>query len=196
MKGAIIKQRLLQTGKSQAELAKILKVEPSTLSSIFTSKDVKTGTIEKISRALNLPLSYFYEDSPMKVINEVNCQVENKAVNKMRETVQLGEKVRLLLKSQGKVFNSLCEYIGMTDTGVRKMFNRDNCNIDVLTKLSEFFEVPVTYFLPEEKTTPNINKYEEEINYLRGKVEAYEKALEVLGVVESSKVVSTPPPHS
>ncbi len=195
MRGEVIKERLSKIGKSQVELAKLLNVHPTTISEIFTSSDVKTGTLEKISSALNLPITFFYDDILAKeMILELNERVEISTIGKMRETSRLGEKIQSLLSSQGKNIEALCAFIDKTEAGLKKMFERDSCNIDVLKKFSEYFEVPVTYFLPESKPNPTTNsKTEHELNYLRGKVEAYEKALEVLGATDSSRSFSTPP---
>ncbi len=47
----------------------------------------------------------------------------------------IGDKVRVLLKKQNKKLIGLCDYIGITDAGLRKIFKRDNCSVSVLLKI-------------------------------------------------------------
>ncbi|MCD8208193.1 MAG: helix-turn-helix domain-containing protein, partial [Bacteroidales bacterium] len=62
MKGTTIKKRLSETGTKQTELARLLGITPQAVAGIFAASDVRTGTVERICNALNLPLSFFYGD--------------------------------------------------------------------------------------------------------------------------------------
>ncbi len=99
---------------------------------------------------------------------------------KIWETNNIEEKVRSLLRNQHKCLAGLCEYIGMTDPGIRKVFARDTCNINTLKKIAEYFSVPVAYFLPEDPQVKAESEKDRELEYLRGKVAAYETALRLL----------------
>ncbi len=101
-------------------------------------------------------------------------------VQKIWETNNIEEKVRSLLREQHKRLVGLCDYIGMTDPGIRKVFRRDTCNIDTLKKIAEFFSVPVAYFLPEDPQVKAESEKDHELEYLRGKVAAYETAFRLL----------------
>ena len=61
----------------------------------------------------------------------------------------LEEKVKRLLTEQNKKVKDLCSYIVMTDTGLRKMYARDSCELAVLKKIAAFFEVSPSYFIEE-----------------------------------------------
>lgn len=61
----------------------------------------------------------------------------------------LKEKIRCLLKQQGKTQKELCAYIGISDTGLRKIFARDSCETALLKKIAQFFDVSVVYFFGE-----------------------------------------------
>ncbi len=66
MKGETIKQKLLLLGKTQKELAGLLGITPQAVFEILSSSDVKTGTLEKITHVLNVPISFFFEKSKPK----------------------------------------------------------------------------------------------------------------------------------
>lgn len=67
----------------------------------------------------------------------------------------LKEKVLILLKRQKKTQKDLCNSIGISDTGLRKIFARDSCKISLLKKISNFFGVPLSYFFEEDTTSGN-----------------------------------------
>ena len=55
---------MLENGISQRDLAKKLKVAPQTVSQFLGGKyDLRTDTLEKISKALNTPSNYFFDNS-------------------------------------------------------------------------------------------------------------------------------------
>ncbi len=99
---------------------------------------------------------------------------------KIWETNNIEEKVRSLLREQHKRLAGLCSFVGITDPGLRKVFVRDTCNINTLKKIAEFFSVPVSYFLPEDPQVKAETEKDRELEYLRGKVSAYETALRLL----------------
>ncbi len=179
MNGSTIKQKLSQLGTTQAELAQLLDVSPQTVSGILSATDVRTGTIERICEALNLPISFFFGEMDENATNHLE-KLKAEHVEKIWKTHHIEYKVRLLLREQQKKLISLCEYAGMTDPGIRKVFDRDTCNINTLTKIAEFFAVPVTYFLPEGSQTKEEAEKDRELEYLRGQVEAYKTALSLL----------------
>ncbi len=175
MKGETIKQKLSFLGITQRELAHLLGITPQAVSEILSSLDVKTGTVEKICKVLNLSISSFFDER----VDELSQSQENVIIEgkeKMRTVDNLGDKVKYLLKAKNKKLIGLCEHTGKTNAGLRKMFERNNCNISVLVKIADFFGVPVTYFLPKEIKEDK----DKEIEYLRGMVNAYENALGIL----------------
>ncbi len=179
MKGSTIRQRLAQVGMAQVELARLLKVSPQTVNKILHSSNVQTGTLEHICDVLHLPVTYFYnensEATPTVTVDEEEVDIDK--VPKFWQTSRIGDKVRSLLRSQHKKMGSLCKYIGMTAPGLHRAFERDSCKITVLLKMAEFFNVPVNYFLPEDKRAQEESEKDREIQYLKGQLKAYETTL-------------------
>ncbi len=191
MTGKEMGLRLSRMGITQVELARIMGVDPGAVGEMMRSPDVPTGTLEGVCGALHLPMSFFYDDLGAAVAagsvvpSDAGRAVEG-GVARMWETGGLGDKVRTLLKGQRKRMSALCRYVGMTDPGLRRAFERDSCNIAVLVKVAEFFGVPVAYFLPEDARAREAGEKDREIQYLRGLLEAYEAAI---AAVASGSVV-------
>ncbi len=180
MKGAIVRRRLAQVGMSQAELARLLSVSPQTVNKILHTANIQTGTLERICEVLHLPVTFFYDEedgdsTPTIIINEEEVETESAA--KFWQTSRIGDKVRSLLRSQHKKMGALCEYIGMTAPGLHNVFDRDTCKINVLLKMSEYFNVPVNYFLPEDMYAKEESEKDREIEFLKGQLKAYETTL-------------------
>ncbi len=60
MNGLDLRKKLEQTKMSLAEIARLSGMNPQSLVQSLSTKDVKTGLVEKLASALHLPLSYFY----------------------------------------------------------------------------------------------------------------------------------------
>lgn len=65
MKGEFLKRRLLETGKTQKEIAELLSITPQSINAILSASDVRSSTIEKLAKVLNLPITFFYEGSEL-----------------------------------------------------------------------------------------------------------------------------------
>ena len=63
MKGIDLKEKLNATHIPLAEISRRMGISPQSLNSVFNSEDVKSGTLEKLSHVLEVPLAYFYGDS-------------------------------------------------------------------------------------------------------------------------------------
>jgi transcriptional regulator with XRE-family HTH domain len=63
MRGKEIKDILSQKGVSQADIAKILGTSAANLNNMLAKDDVRTGLLESIAQAANIPISVFYGDS-------------------------------------------------------------------------------------------------------------------------------------
>lgn len=59
------------------------------------------------------------------------------------------EKIKLLLDKQNRKMKDLCAYIEITDSGMRKIFKRDSCEISDLKKIAAFFNVRCSFFMEE-----------------------------------------------
>ncbi len=177
-----------------------MKVSPLTVNRALHTSDIQTGILERICEVLQVPVTFFYEGSSSQEPGETegragsnrnatdtvsdaataptdsnNENFEDTA--KIWATNRIGDKVKTLLKLQQRKMRDLCQYVGMTGPGLRLAFERDTCNISVLMKTAEFFDVPVTHFLPEDPHTKEENEKDREIEYLKGQVKAYEITL-------------------
>ena len=118
MDGEILRKKIKDTGVPIAEIARKIGQSRPNLSQALSTKDVKTGLVEKLASALNLPLSYFYGDSGTNVIasGEKSLAALNSTITKdspqgeeiLRERIralesQLYEKERLI-----KVYEKFC----------------------------------------------------------------------------------------
>ena len=63
MTGLELKERLLATHISLSEIARRMGIKPQDLNALFNVQDSKTGTIERLAKALDLPIAYFYGDT-------------------------------------------------------------------------------------------------------------------------------------
>lgn len=59
----------------------------------------------------------------------------------------LKEKIQQLLAAQNKKVKDLCSYIEITDTGLRKIYARDSCELSTLRKIADFFQVSPMHFI-------------------------------------------------
>lgn len=63
MTGLELKAKLSETRYSMAEIARKMGIKSQDLNALFNVKDTKTGTIERLAIALDVPISYFYGES-------------------------------------------------------------------------------------------------------------------------------------
>lgn len=63
MTGLDLKERLLATHISLSEIARRMGIKPQDLNALFNVQDSKTGTIERLAKALDLPIAYFFGDN-------------------------------------------------------------------------------------------------------------------------------------
>jgi transcriptional regulator with XRE-family HTH domain len=63
MKGKDIKEVLAKHSIPQTEIAKLLGITPNNLNNMLSKDDVRTGLLEGIATAANIPISVFYGDT-------------------------------------------------------------------------------------------------------------------------------------
>jgi hypothetical protein len=63
MKGKDIKEVLAKHSIPQTEIAKLLEITPNNLNNMLSKDDVRTGLLEGIATAANIPISVFYGDT-------------------------------------------------------------------------------------------------------------------------------------
>lgn len=99
----------------------------------------------------------------------------------------LKEKVQKLLKEQGKTMKDLCSFIEITDAGIRKIFNRDSCELSTLYKIAEFFDKKSAYFLNDYEG-PELSE-NEQIQFLKGQITALERMIDRLTRNQSGTLI-------
>lgn len=60
-------------------------------------------------------------------------------------------KIKELCRLNGTTQKQLYGAIGVTDAGMRKMYARNSCEVALLEKIADYFNVPITDFLDVEK---------------------------------------------
>ena len=80
MNGKTIKDVIANNGIAQAEIARLLGLTPNNLNNMLAKEDVRTGLLESIAEAANLPISVFYGDS-YTVLGNNNATGSNNTVN-------------------------------------------------------------------------------------------------------------------
>lgn len=105
MTGAELKERLSTTHISLSEIARRIGISPQSLNSMFNSEDVKSGSIEKLSKALDVPITFFYGDAYTITGNNIVNSGDNNAVNANddRLITLLLNKDEQLTKSQSQI---------------------------------------------------------------------------------------------
>lgn len=81
MTGATLKERLNATQYTLAEIARKMGIKPQDLNALFNVQDTKTGTIERLSKALDMPISYFFGDNYSVSGNNIVNASGNNTVN-------------------------------------------------------------------------------------------------------------------
>ena len=103
MTGFELKEKIAPVGKTVSELARMVGLTQQGMSQALTTKDVKTGLIEKLASAIGLPLSYFYGEGnsePHAIAhgNRAIAAVNSTISPEQSEKAILEEKVRGMQK--------------------------------------------------------------------------------------------------
>jgi transcriptional regulator with XRE-family HTH domain len=83
MTGNTLKKLILSEGLSVAEVARRLGTSQQNLTCALAKDDIKTGLLERVARAMNRPLSFFYGEAfgPVQSVGDNNTQVTQVAGN-------------------------------------------------------------------------------------------------------------------
>lgn len=83
MDGQVLKDIVKRSGLSFVELSNRIGILPQGLNAIFNSPDVKSGIVEKIANALEIPVSHLYGENstgnggvPYDVIKKRDEQID------------------------------------------------------------------------------------------------------------------------
>lgn len=80
MNGKTIKDVLTKNGIAQAEIAKRIGLAANNLNNMLAKDDVRTGLLESIAEAANIPISVFYGDT-YTINGSNNATGNNNTVN-------------------------------------------------------------------------------------------------------------------
>lgn len=89
MKGVEVKNKLRKAGFSIKAVADLMGETPQNLSSLLTVQDIKTGVLERIAKAMNKPLSFFYAEK-IDLMSEAEIIEQDKEVAEGKCSVYTG----------------------------------------------------------------------------------------------------------
>jgi transcriptional regulator with XRE-family HTH domain len=130
MNGKTIKDVLAKNGIAQAEIAKKMGLAANNLNNMLSKEDVRTGLLEGIAEAANLPISVFYGDSYTvygnnnatgnhNTVNVSDDRVMSLLITKdeqltlaMRQTLKAQEQVDKAQEQMGRVLD---KYLGRSE---------------------------------------------------------------------------------
>lgn len=118
MKGADLKEKLRTSTYTMAEIAQKIGVSPQNLNASFNSEDVKSGLLEKLSQALEVPLAYFYGDSynvqGCNIVNSGSNNVANASNDKLLELLMSKDtQLTMSMQQTSKAQEQITELIRM-----------------------------------------------------------------------------------
>ena len=121
MTGAQLKERLSTTHIPLSEIARRISVSPQSLNSMFNSEDVKSGVLEKLSKALDVPIAFFYGDSYNITGNNIVNSGSNNAVNATDERllsllVSKDEQLTISMKQTEKAQSQIDRLLGIIES--------------------------------------------------------------------------------
>jgi len=94
-------------------------------------------------------------------------------------------KIRVLMMQRNFSLRNMARTIGVSDSGFKAMMERDTMTIHNLEKISQVFEVPVTYFFEDsssgkKKPCPDCIKCNAKLDLLKQQLYEKEKELKEL----------------
>lgn len=119
MTGQELRAKLIPTNKQITELARLMGISHQSLSQALTTKDVKTGLVEKLASALGLPLSYFYGDG----ITEPQAIAHgNRAIAAVNSTISPEQSERAVLEEKVRGMQKLLDEKDRTIQAYERLF--------------------------------------------------------------------------
>ena len=118
MKGKDIKDVLANNGIAQTEIAKILGITPNNLNNMLAKDDIRTGLLESIASAANIPISVFYGDSYKVTGNNNATAINNSVANSSDDRLltllmNKDEQLMLSMKQTSKAQAQMDEVLAM-----------------------------------------------------------------------------------
>ena len=96
----------------------------------------------------------------------------------------LQTKIKDLLRAEDKKHKELCDAIGISDAGMRKIYNRDSCELSTLRKIADFFGVAVTDLLEEKDVKIEIKDIDRSFNPGQNDPEAIQR---LTGIIDEQR---------
>jgi transcriptional regulator with XRE-family HTH domain len=81
MKGESIRKKIRLSSHRLNDVAEKMGISPQALNNILNAEDVKTGSLERIAEAMNLPITYFYGDTTVSGVSGNVMMAEHGGVN-------------------------------------------------------------------------------------------------------------------
>ena len=123
MTGLELKAKIAPTGKTISELARMIGLTQQGMSQALTTKDVKTGLIEKLASALGLPLSYFYGEG----ISEPHAIAHgNRAIAAVNSTISPEQSEKAVLEEKVRGMQKLLDEKDRTIQAYERLFALKN----------------------------------------------------------------------
>lgn len=94
-------------------------------------------------------------------------------------------KIRVLMMQRNFSLRNMARTIGVSDSGFKSMMERDTMTIQTLEKISQVFDVPITYFFDDsttgkKKPCPECIKCNAQLDLLKQQLTEKEKELKEL----------------
>ena len=123
MTGQELRAKLIPTNKQITELARLMGISHQSLSQALTTKDVKTGLIEKLASALGLPLSYFYGEGT----SEPHAIAHgNRAIAAVNSTISPEQSEKAVLEEKVRGMQKLLDEKDRTIQAYERLFALEN----------------------------------------------------------------------
>lgn len=81
MKGDHVRKKIRLSGKRLNDIAVKMGISPQALNNILNADDVRTGSLERIAEAMNVPINYFYGDTTISGVTGNVMMAERGGVN-------------------------------------------------------------------------------------------------------------------
>lgn len=122
MKGIEIKKKLQENGYSLKNIAELIGETPQNLNSLLNAQDIKTGIVERLAKAINKNVYFFYKDFPELIDDKITID-SNKTVNSSLKTnppkSQREKDLELTIKVQQELIDSLKNRLRQYEEGVQ-----------------------------------------------------------------------------
>lgn len=97
MTGKELKAKLIGCGVSQSEIARRLEISQQSFNQSMLVNDVKSGLLERIAKAIDVPMSFFYPNEGQKaVVNGDNSVAAIQSTVTQGDCAVLRERVKSL----------------------------------------------------------------------------------------------------